>query len=35
MSIDANKDLVRRYQEAHNTNDLDALNEIVATDLIR
>jgi steroid delta-isomerase-like uncharacterized protein len=34
MSTDANKDLVRRYQEAHNTNDLDALNEIVAADLI-
>jgi steroid delta-isomerase-like uncharacterized protein len=34
MSIEANKELVRRYQEAHNTNDLDALNAIVAADLI-
>ncbi len=34
MSIEANKELVRRYQEAHNTNDLDALNDIVAVDLI-
>ena len=34
MSTEANKELVRRYQEAHNTNDLDALNAIVAADLI-
>jgi steroid delta-isomerase-like uncharacterized protein len=34
MSIEANKELVRRYQEAHNTNNLDALNTIVAPDLI-
>jgi predicted ester cyclase len=34
MPIEANKELVRRYQEAHNTNDLDALNAIVAVDLI-
>jgi steroid delta-isomerase-like uncharacterized protein len=34
MSIAANKELVRRYQEAHNANDLDALSEIVAGDLI-
>ena len=34
MSIEANKELVRRYQEAHNTNDLEALNDIVAADLI-
>jgi steroid delta-isomerase-like uncharacterized protein len=34
MSIEANKQLVRRYQEAHNTNDLDALNLIVAADLV-
>src|SRR5258706_8958009 len=34
MSTEANKNLVRRYQEAHNTNNLDALDEIVATDLI-
>jgi len=34
MSIEANKELVRRYQEAHNANNLDALNTIVAEDLI-
>jgi steroid delta-isomerase-like uncharacterized protein len=34
MSIEANKELVRRYQEAHNANNLDALNAIVASDLI-
>jgi predicted ester cyclase len=34
MSTEANKNLVRRYQEAHNTNNLDALDEIVAADLI-
>jgi steroid delta-isomerase-like uncharacterized protein len=34
MSTEANKDLVRRYQEAHNTNNLDALNAIVAGDLV-
>jgi steroid delta-isomerase-like uncharacterized protein len=34
MSTETNKDLVRRYQEAHNTNNLDALDEIVAADLI-
>jgi steroid delta-isomerase-like uncharacterized protein len=34
MSLEANKELVRRYQEAHNTNNLDALNMIVADDLI-
>jgi steroid delta-isomerase-like uncharacterized protein len=34
MSTEANKDLVRRYQEAHNTNNLDALDAIVAADLI-
>jgi steroid delta-isomerase-like uncharacterized protein len=34
MSTDANKDLVRRYQEAHNTNNLAALDAIVAADLI-
>jgi steroid delta-isomerase-like uncharacterized protein len=33
MSTEENKELVRRYQEAHNSNDLDALNAIVATDL--
>jgi steroid delta-isomerase-like uncharacterized protein len=34
MSTEANKELVRRYQEAHNTNNLDALNDIVAEDLV-
>jgi steroid delta-isomerase-like uncharacterized protein len=34
MSTEENKALVRRYQEAHNNNDLDALNAIVAADLI-
>ena len=34
MSTQANKELVRCYQEAHNANDLDALDEIVAADLI-
>jgi len=34
MSIESNKALVRRYQEAHNTNDLDMLNTIVAADLV-
>ena len=34
MSTEANKELVRRYQEAHNTNNLGALDAIVAADLI-
>jgi steroid delta-isomerase-like uncharacterized protein len=34
MSLEANKELVRRYQEAHNTNNLDALDTIVAEALI-
>ena len=34
MSAEENKAIVRRYQEAHNKNDLAALNEIVAADLI-
>ena len=34
MSTEQNKTLVRRYRELHNTNQLDQLNEIVATDLI-
>lgn len=32
MSIEANKEIVRRYQEAYNTNNLDALDEVVAPD---
>jgi len=34
MSLEANKELVRRYQEAHNKNDLEGLNAIVADNLI-
>ena len=34
MSTEDNKALVRRYQEAHNSNNLAALNDIVAADLI-
>ena len=34
MSTEENKAIVRRYREAHNTNNLDALDEIVAADLI-
>ena len=34
MSTETNKELIRRYQEAHNTNNLDALEAIVAADLI-
>lgn len=31
---EANKEIVRRYRAIHNTNDLDALDEIVAADLV-
>jgi predicted ester cyclase len=31
---EANKAIIRRYREAHNTNNLGALDAIVATDLI-
>jgi steroid delta-isomerase-like uncharacterized protein len=34
MSTEQNKTLVRRYRELHNTNQLDELDEIVASDLI-
>jgi hypothetical protein len=34
MSIETNKELARCYQEAHNTNNLGALEAIVAADLI-
>ena len=34
MSIETNKELVRRYQEAHNTNKLEELNAIVADALV-
>jgi len=33
MNTEANKAIVRRYQEALNADDLDALDEIVAQDL--
>lgn len=33
MSTEANKVLVRRYREAHNTNNLALLDEFVATDI--
>jgi predicted ester cyclase len=32
--LDANKAIVRRYRELHNRNDLAALHEIVAADII-
>jgi steroid delta-isomerase-like uncharacterized protein len=32
--LESNKDIVRRYREAHNTNQLDLLDDIVAEDLI-
>src|SRR5712692_7312703 len=34
MSTEQNKAIVRRYRQAHNTNQLDQLDEIVAADLI-
>lgn len=34
MSIEENKTIVRRYQEAYNSNNLDDLDELVAADLI-
>jgi steroid delta-isomerase-like uncharacterized protein len=34
MSQEQNKDLVRRYQEAFNRGDLEALDELVAPDLV-
>lgn len=33
MSIEKNKNLVRRYQEIYNSNDLEALGEVLAEDL--
>ncbi|MGQ0600463.1 MAG: ester cyclase [Anaerolineales bacterium] len=33
MSTETNKAIVRRYQEAYNTNNLDALDAIAATDI--
>lgn len=34
MSTEANKAIVRRYQEAYNSNNLHALNKIVASDFV-
>jgi steroid delta-isomerase-like uncharacterized protein len=34
VSIEENKRIVRRYQEIYNSNNLDALEEVVAADLI-
>lgn len=34
MSIEGNKEIVRRYQEIYNSNRLDNLGEVVAQDLI-
>jgi len=34
MSIEENKNIVRRYQEAYNNNDLDALDEVVSVDVL-
>jgi steroid delta-isomerase-like uncharacterized protein len=34
MGIETNKEIVRRYQQACNANDLDALDAIVAADVV-
>jgi len=34
MSIEENKNIVRRYQEIYNSNDLDALREVLSEDLL-
>lgn len=34
MSIEENKQIVRRYQEIYNSNNLDSLSEVVAEDLL-
>jgi len=34
MSIEENKKIVRRYQEIYNSNDLEALGEVVSEDLL-
>ena len=34
MSTELNKEIVRRYREAHNMNQMDQLDDIVAADLI-
>lgn len=33
MSIEMNKEIVQRYQDAYNTNNLDALDAVVAADI--
>jgi steroid delta-isomerase-like uncharacterized protein len=34
MSVEENKNIVRRYQDAYNTNNLDALDQVVAADVM-
>ena len=34
MSIEENKNIIRRYQEAYNNNDLDKLDEVVAVNVL-
>lgn len=34
MSIEENKDIVRRYQEIYNSNELESLTEVLAGDLL-
>lgn len=34
MSIEENKNIVRRYQEIYNSNDLDLLTEVLSEDLL-
>jgi len=34
MSIEDNKNIIRRYQEAYNNNNLDALDEVVAVNVL-
>jgi steroid delta-isomerase-like uncharacterized protein len=34
MSIEENKNIVRRYQEIYNSNELDTLTEVLSEDLI-
>jgi len=34
MSIETNKNIVRRYQDAYNTGNFDALAEVVAADVL-
>jgi len=34
VSIEENKKIVRRYQEIYNSNDLEALGEVISEDLV-